>query len=182
MSTPSTPHVLASRGRMGVATPLSSHDANHHQHQHHRDNVLVHPLPANLGGGGPQLVAGAHRLRGARPYMEDRHVVIYQMRGGKEGVVPPPAHSSAERAPGLGGGGGGSMVHGGHHTVRTTLDVEAGTCVFLGVYDGHNGAYTAEKACREVQSHLIRHEGYHEARVSAGSADFLVYREHKVSI
>ena len=110
-----------------------------------------------------RVVVGAHRLKGARPYMEDRHVVVVGLGPGQT----EPATSSARLSPLPGIGSQGP----------TTADAEAGAGpIYIGVFDGHNGAQCADRANADLHRHLVSHPGYTRDPLEPAT-DFLAYAQ-----
>jgi len=123
----------------------------------------------------PSIVVAGWRLRGGRPYQEDRHVVV---RGLTPSHTEPllgasSAHPQVPTAalsfgagrlgtsPGGGSGGGfGGGVDAAVGGGETTADDTARPArVYIGLFDGHNGADCSERAVRELHCRLASHPG-----------------------
>lgn len=126
---------------LGQAAPPAAH---HPRHRHHH---LLHTAPLRFG---------AATARGARPYMEDRHVVVS------------PFHvADAPFGSGGGGGGGGGGAEEAEEGEGATAAAPAPTAAavatlhqphrdYCAIFDGHSGADAAEHAAARLHGLLAR--------------------------
>lgn len=97
-----------------------------------------------------RVVVGTHRLKGGRPYMEDRHVVVFNL--GPSSMEPATSSANINPLPGM-------TQIGGRATGTSGGDM-ATSSVYVGVFDGHNGAHCADRANNELHRHLALHPGF----------------------